>query len=150
MPIAAAVLAESCRVFAAVADLVLPAFCAGRGGPGCAGLGPLCAACGAPLEAPARLTRPRPCPPGLPPTWAVAGYAGPVRAALAAYKEHGSRALAGPLGAALARAVTAAAGATGPTGAPVLLVPVPSTRAAVRALSHPSRPGTTATFSATV
>jgi len=109
---------------AAALDLVLPTGCAG-----CERSGPLlCPSCAAALGCPARPARPDPCPVGLPPCRVVAAYGGPVRATLLAYKEHGRVDLAGPLGAALARAVAAAA----PAG-PVLLVPVPSRRAAVRA-----------------
>jgi predicted amidophosphoribosyltransferase len=88
----------------------------------------VCAACGALLDGPARIRPPCPVPPGLPPPWAVAPYAGPVRQLIVAHKERGLAGLAGPLGAALARAVLAAA----VQGEPVLLVPVPSSRASVR------------------
>lgn len=106
-------------------DLLLPQRCAGCGLTG----GQLCAACGAALTGPARLRPPRPAPPGLPPPWAVALYAGAVRQLIVAHKEHGRAGLARPLGAALARAVLAAAGGAGST---TLLVPVPSSRASVR------------------
>jgi predicted amidophosphoribosyltransferase len=43
-----------------------------------------------------------PAPPGLPITWTSAGYDGPVRTALLAFKERGRRELATPLGALLA------------------------------------------------
>jgi predicted amidophosphoribosyltransferase len=66
-------------------------------------------------------------------SWAVAPYAGAVRKMIVAYKERGRSGLARPLGAALARAVSA--GAAG-TGLPLLLVPVPSTRASVRRRGH--------------
>ncbi|MFI6980176.1 ComF family protein [Embleya sp. NPDC050154] len=116
---------ERRRVFATWADLVLPVRCAGCAEPGAL----LCAECHgvfAPEPAPAR---PTPAPEGLPPVHAITGYEGPVRSVLAAYKEHGAHSLARPLGDALARA--AAAGLSDPVG-PCLLVPVPSTRAAVR------------------
>jgi predicted amidophosphoribosyltransferase len=61
--------------------------------------------------------------------WAVTAYDGVARAAIIALKEHGCRALARPLGVALADAAAAAAGA----GQPLALVPVPTTRAARRA-----------------
>jgi predicted amidophosphoribosyltransferase len=109
----------------AALDLVLPQRCAGCGGAS----GLVCAACGALLGGPARVCRPRPAPPGLPSPWAVAPYAGAVRQMIVAHKERGLAGLARPLGAALARAVLAAAG---DAGAPVLLVPVPSSRASVR------------------
>ncbi len=53
----------------------------------------------------ARRVRPRPVPPGLPPTCAAAPYADEVRAVLLAHKERGALRLAGPLGQALAGAV---------------------------------------------
>ncbi|MER7889198.1 ComF family protein [Micromonospora sp. NPDC094482] len=73
--------------------------------------------------------RPTPAPPGLPPCFALGPYAGPLREALLAYKEHGRHGLARPLGALLAEVV---AGAVGPVR-PVALVPVPDTAAAARA-----------------
>ncbi|MEU6402046.1 ComF family protein [Streptomyces sp. NPDC046985] len=116
-------------------DLLLPAECAGCGRSRTV----LCPRCRAVLggSAPLRV-RPRPAPAGLPPVHAAAPYGDEVRAALLAHKERGALALAGPLGAALAGAVRAAlraAGADGRAG-PVLLVPVPSARRAVRARGH--------------
>lgn len=124
-----------------VLDLALPATCAG-----CAGEpGLLCAACRLLLAGPARAAWPDPTPVGLPPPWAVAAYAGAVRDIVVAHKEHGRRALAQPLGAALAVAVRAAlagcpvasgsAGRASGASSPgrVVLVPMPSRAAAVRA-----------------
>jgi predicted amidophosphoribosyltransferase len=54
-----------------------------------------------------------------------------VRELIVAHKERGLTGLARPLGAALARAAFAAAESTG-VGPPILLVPVPSSRASVR------------------
>ncbi|SFT42200.1 Predicted amidophosphoribosyltransferases [Geodermatophilus amargosae] len=107
-------------------DLVLPRTCAGCGVPGPA----LCRRCTAALASPREATPRRP-PPGLPPTVAAGAYAGPVRPAVAAFKEHGRAELAGPLGAALALAVGVHAVLL--PGRPVLLVPVPASRAALRA-----------------
>jgi predicted amidophosphoribosyltransferase len=59
----------------------------------------------------------------------VAPYTGAVRQLIVAHKERGLAGLARPLGAALARAVLAAAKDPGPRA---LLVPVPSSRASVR------------------
>ena len=111
----------------ALLDLVLPRTCAGCCLPGSG----LCAACAGALAGGAHLTRPRPCPPGMPLLAAGAGYDGPVRAVLIAHKEHGRTTLVRPLGAALAGAVALL---RPPAGA--LLVPVPSSRAAVRARGH--------------
>jgi predicted amidophosphoribosyltransferase len=127
--------------WAALVDLVLPAACAGcdatvgresaadRGGPD--GVrGGLCRDCAAALAAaqPQRV-RPEPAPPGMPPTVALAAYAGSLRGALLAYKERGRHTLAGPLGDRLADVTIAA---LGPVPVPVLLVPVPATAAAAR------------------
>jgi predicted amidophosphoribosyltransferase len=131
-------------------DLVLPADCGGCGRPRAV----LCPQCRRALTGSApRRVRPVPEPSGLPVVCAAAPYTDAVRAALLAHKERGALALAVPLGETLAGAVravlrevrTAAAPAgprrapTGPygdAGAPVLLVPVPSARGAVRARGH--------------
>ncbi|MEV5156533.1 ComF family protein [Streptomyces werraensis] len=127
-------------------DLVLPAECGGCGRPRAV----LCDRCRAALggRTPRRV-RPAPEPRGLPPVHAAAPYADEVRAVLLAHKERGALALARPLGEALAGAVRAGLGvpaARGRSGihdgtgraacAPVLLVPVPSARRAVRARGH--------------
>ncbi|WP_251093634.1 ComF family protein [Streptomyces sp. Caat 7-52] len=127
-------------------DLVLPADCAGCGAPRTA----LCPRCRATLgRGVPRRARPVPEPAGLPVVHAVAPYAAEVRALLLAHKERGALALAGVLGTALAAAVRAGLGegtGAGPDAAagsagraspePVLLVPVPSARWAVRARGH--------------
>ncbi|MEV5150005.1 ComF family protein [Streptomyces sp. NPDC052727] len=123
-------------------DLVLPADCAGCGAPRTA----LCPRCRAALHgSAARRVRPVPEPAGLPVVHAVAPYAAEVRALLLAHKERGALTLTGALGTALAGAVRASLGADGGAGAgsagwagrgPVLLVPVPSARWAVRARGH--------------
>ncbi|WP_190202699.1 ComF family protein [Streptomyces fumanus] len=121
-------------------DLVLPADCAGCGGPRTV----LCPGCRAVLSGtgPCRV-RPVPEPAGLPVVYAAARYADEARAVLLAHKERGALALAAPLGAALAGAVRAATEPTAPVASgvadprrPVLLVPVPSARRAVRARGH--------------
>lgn len=108
----------------ALLDLVLPRICAGCRLPGSG----LCSGCAAELVAGAHVTRPQPCPAGLPLLTAAAAYDGVVRDLLLAHKEHGRTALVRPLSAALAGAVTLL---RPPPGA--LLVPVPSSPAAVRA-----------------
>lgn len=114
----------------ALLDLVLPAACVGCGAPGTA----WCPRCAASLAGPPWPARPDPCPAGLPPTWAVAAYAGAVRSATVAHKEQGARALREPLAAALAASIAAALddGRGGLLHPPVLLVPAPSRAAAVR------------------
>lgn len=93
---------EVMKFLADVIDLILPEHCAGCGGAPVL----LCDACAMPLRAPARPARTT--LDGLPPPWTVAVYEGPLRAILAAYKEHGRTALTAPLGEALATAVHAA------------------------------------------
>ncbi|MFC5667946.1 ComF family protein [Kitasatospora misakiensis] len=107
-------------------DVLLPAPCAGCG----ADLGQLCPGCRHLLAT----ARPAPAT-ALSWAHAAAPYEGPVRRLLLAHKERGVLRLAGPLGEALARAVRSALGPyAGP--APLLLVPVPSARATVRARGH--------------
>ncbi|MEV5877740.1 ComF family protein [Streptomyces sp. NPDC052101] len=133
-------------------DLVLPTDCAGCGAPRTV----LCPRCRAALHGRApRQVRPVPEPAGLPVVHAAAPYAEEVRTLLLAHKERGALALAGPLGSALAGAVRAGLGESGagagpadagagsssrrggaPGFRPVLLVPVPSARWAVRARGH--------------
>ena len=107
-------------------DLVLPRSCVGCRAPGRA----LCAGCSAAVAAP-YLHRPDPCPTGLPTLVTAGAYDGAVRAALLAHKERGRLGLVRPLGAALAAAVRELA-----PGAPVVLVPVPSSPTAVRERGH--------------
>ncbi|MET8198903.1 ComF family protein [Micromonospora taraxaci] len=116
-------------LWADLADLVLPTTCAG-----CRERRPglrhgVCPACVTALEALRPLSvRPTPAPPGLPRCVALGSYAGPLREALLAYKEHGRHGLARPLGALLAEVVAAAVG----EARPLALVPVPDTAAAAR------------------
>lgn len=111
-------------------DLLLGGRCVGCARPGRV----LCPGCTAALPTGGHPTRPEPTPPGLAPTWTAAPYDGLVRATVLAHKERRVLALAAPLGGVLAGAVAAClAGA--PRG-PVLLVPVPSRGASVRARGH--------------
>ncbi|MEU2950391.1 ComF family protein [Streptomyces xanthochromogenes] len=111
--------------------LVLPTACGGCGRPRTA----LCARCTAGLlGAPACRVRPAPEPAGLPAVYAAAPYEDAVRAVLLGHKERGALGLAGMLGQALAGAARAAAAPCG--RGPLLLVPVPSSRRAVRARGH--------------
>ncbi|MFF0163837.1 ComF family protein [Streptomyces sp. NPDC005263] len=111
-------------------DLVLPAECGGCGRPRTV----LCQQCRAALSgAVTRRVRPAPEPAGLPVVHAAARYGDEVRAVLLAHKERGALALAAPLGVALAGAVRAGAAWA---DEPVVLVPVPSARRAVRARGH--------------
>ena len=105
--------------------LLLPARCAGC----LTGGSQLCPSCRA------ALTGARPGPTAFAGVHAAAPYADPVRGLLLAHKERGALRLAGPLGEALAGAVRSALGPDG-HGAPLLLVPMPSTRASVRARGH--------------
>jgi predicted amidophosphoribosyltransferase len=111
-----------------LADLVLPRTCAGCGVPGAV----LCRGCAVLLAAP-RVAAPRRFPWGFPPTAAAGAYDGPVRSVVNAFKERGRAELARPLGTALALAVAALVAAVPEQRGPVLLVPVPSSRAALRA-----------------
>ena len=114
-------------LLSALADLVLPRTCAGCGLPGRV----LCPRCAALLTTP-RVATPRRVPWGFPPTAAAGAYSGPVRPAVNAFKEQGRTELAGPLGTALALAVAAVVAAAPQVPGPVLLVPVPSSTAALR------------------
>ncbi|MDQ3466119.1 MAG: ComF family protein [Actinomycetota bacterium] len=108
---------------AAVTDLALPRSCLGCCRPG----DTVCVTCWAATGEPRAFT-PDPCPPRFPPTWVAGRYDAVLRSAVLAVKERGRSDLLPLLGAALAGAVAAAA----PGSGAVLLVPVPSTRAAVR------------------
>lgn len=117
-------------------ELVLPQRCAGCGGAG----GPLCPGCAAELGRPGP-RRPSPAPAGLPGCWSAAAYDGVARRVILAYKERGRTVLAPPLAACLAEVADAAlrdpgAAADAVDRAGVVLVPVPSARAARRARGH--------------
>jgi predicted amidophosphoribosyltransferase len=114
-------------VLDSLTDLVLPRTCAGCGVPGAL----LCRRCAGLLSLP-RPATPRRFPWGFPPTVAAGAYRGPVVPVVNAFKERGRADLARPLGAALALAVAAVAAAVPDRRGPVLLVPLPSSRTALR------------------
>ena len=111
----------------ALFDILFPASCAGCGRHNTL----VCFDCADLLRANPRLRWPTPCPPDLPPPYAVADYAGSTRSLLLAYKERDALALTGVLATALASALDVAAADASPRRAPVI-VPVPSSRAALR------------------
>ncbi|GGR22981.1 ComF family protein [Streptomyces roseolus] len=123
-----------------ISGLVLPGTCEGCGAPRtalCGGCAEELAGAGAGEGGGGGRVRPLPEPEGLPPVYAALPYEGVVRELLIAHKERGALGLAGPLGGALARAVEGAVRAVGGGGGrPLLLVPVPSSRGAVRARGH--------------
>jgi predicted amidophosphoribosyltransferase len=112
---------------AAAADLLLGGRCVGCEEPG----RPLCPDCRADLPTEARPAWPDPVPDGLVEPWACAAYDGVARAVVLGLKERQVLGLVGPVAAMLAASVR---GATPP--GPVVLVPVPSRRATVRARGH--------------
>jgi len=119
-------------MFSVLADLVLPSRCAGCDmAPGSAGV---CETCAAALTALVPYeTVPTPCPAGLPPCVTLGAYEGPLRRLVLAYKDGGRHRLARPLAGPLARGVATCARLLGRDhGAPIVLVPVPSSAAAAR------------------
>jgi predicted amidophosphoribosyltransferase len=111
------------------ADLVHGARCLGCARPG----RPLCRSCAAGLPVAGVPARPTPCPPGLVPCCVGGPYDGLLRALVLAHKERRVFAVARPLGRVLAGAVAGAATGTPPR---LVLVPVPSRPATVRARGH--------------
>ena len=122
------------RVLDTALDLLVPARCVGCDLPHTQ----LCPDCRALLEQAEPVgARPAAAPPGLPEVYAATQYAGAVRQILLAHKERGALRLARPLGTALAAAVRCALpGRAANRLRPLLLVPMPSARATVRARGH--------------
>lgn len=115
-------------VLADALDLVHPQECAGCGQPAAG----LCASCAAILSRRGFAHRPTPAPPGLPPVFTAATYDGVVRHVVLSWKERGHRRAAVHLGAMLASSVVTGVRALGVEG-PLVLVPIPASREAVRA-----------------
>jgi predicted amidophosphoribosyltransferase len=111
----------------AAADLLLGGRCVGCEEPG----RPLCAACRDDLPVDARPAWPDPVPDGLAEPWACTAYDGVARELVLGLKERQLLGLVGPVAGMLAASIR---GATSP--GPVVLVPVPSRRATVRARGH--------------
>ncbi len=114
----------------AAADLLLGGTCLGCARPGRL----VCPSCRAALPLDASPHWPSPPPPGLVTPYAVTAYDGLVRSLVLGHKEHRLLALTPVLGQLLARSVVAALVAA--PVAPVVLVPVPSRPATVRARGH--------------
>ncbi len=115
------ILGAARRMRRALDDLVLGATCAGCGTPGSV----LCEVCADHLEGLPGLLTTRV---GVPPVVACGPYRGTLRQVIIASKDRGVRSLARPLGVLAARQASRHL----PTGGRVLLVPVPSSPAAVR------------------
>ena len=128
------------RSLGATFEMALPTTCGGCQAPGAT----WCPACAgearrASYRGGASQVRPTPCPRGCPPTWAASPYEGAARKALVQFKDADRRDLVHVLSPMLSGAMAAAlAGdplmrtvlASG--NGPVFVVPVPSSRAAVR------------------
>jgi predicted amidophosphoribosyltransferase len=116
-------------LWAALADLVLPASCAGCGQTGNKLTYEVCARCVSAVEAlSAHPSWPTPAPAGLPPVHALGEYGGELREMIIEFKDRRRHRLARPLGALLAHVITRAV----PGREPVLVLYVPDTPAAAR------------------
>ncbi|WP_067436911.1 ComF family protein [Nocardioides jensenii] len=120
-------------MLSSLVDLVTGAAC-----PGCGRAGVLvCPTCLATLQGFAREAMPTPPPPGLIRPWAAGEYDGLLRTLILGHKEHHQFGLRRPLGDLLAATVERVAASGGVHArTPLLLVPVPSQPASVRARGH--------------
>ena len=128
------------RSLVATLELALPTTCGGCGEPGAA----WCLICAedvvdATYPGGAMEVCPTPCPAGYPPTWAASPYGAAARAALVAFKDGDRRDLVVVLAPLLAGSMVAALAGSPSLGTvlasgngPVLVIPVPSSSAAVR------------------
>ena len=125
---------------AAALELALPTTCGGCGTSGAAWC-PRCAAemASAIFPGGAREVSPTPAPQGYPPTWAASPYSAAVRAAIVAFKDGERRDLVAVLAPLLADSMAASLagdpylrGVLTSGNGPVLVVPVPSSPAAIR------------------
>jgi predicted amidophosphoribosyltransferase len=120
------------RLSDAAVDLLLGSRCVGCERPGRL----VCATCAATLREPAWPAWPSPTPEGLVAPWTAAEYADVARALVLGHKERAMHGLRGPLSDLLARAVRAAVDDADSVGPTVVLTPVPSRPATVRARGH--------------
>lgn len=116
------------RVITGIVSLAAPDSCAGCARPG----DRVCAACGEVLLGAPRAHAPNPTPAPWAPLHVVADYRGPTRSMITAWKERGRRDLAPHLARALAVSIGCAMDAVDRGDGPVAVVPIPSSRAAVR------------------
>jgi predicted amidophosphoribosyltransferase len=117
------------RALSAAGELLLGAACHGCSEP-CWGICPRCRA--AVLSHGCFATRPDPCPAGFPFTVSTAPYDAILRQLVAAHKERGAFNLTPFLASRLAAAIGCVLHLTATPASAVVLVPVPSARAAVR------------------
>ncbi|WP_051217996.1 ComF family protein [Nocardioides insulae] len=115
----------------AAADLLLGSSCVGCAAPGRL----LCPGCRAGLGGQVSVRRPTPCPAGLATPYSAGSYEGALRAMVVGVKERGQRGLLRRLAHLLADTVAVALAEVpgGGVAVPVVLVPVPSRPASVRA-----------------
>ena len=120
------------RLTDAAVDLLLGSRCVGCDRPGRL----VCPGCASTLGEPAWPAWPSPTPGGLVAPWTAAEYADVARALVLGHKERAMHGLRGPLSDLLARAVRGAVDDAAASGLPVVLTPVPSRPATVRARGH--------------